>query len=104
MNIKLTKESTKIAMSLFSPVELVFYKDEAGKLYRLETIRDGHENEMSNAFKLAMHISNFAPEVIEGKIIKDYPTRIFVKIGKKTFVLDKDAEKFEFWDITDGLA
>ena len=100
IKIKLTKESEKLAMSLFMPVEIVFYKDESGKHYRLETIHDGHENEIGNAFHLAMHISNFAPEIIEGKISKDYEEVIHVKVNEKTYVLEKNAEKFKFWDIT----
>ena len=102
MNLKLTKSSVKEAMGLI-PTDMVFYKDAEDKLYRLRYLKSPFDECLSEVQKLNIYacISKYAPDILEGEIVEDNPDEVNVKAERGIYIIQKNAEKIEFWDITD---
>ncbi len=105
MEIKLTKNSTRLAASLPGVMDIVFYKDEKGRLYRLRYV----DNVMppvsiSESLHRMMCVAKYAPEIIQGKIIWEHSEDVHVKMGDDIYVIQKNAEDFKFWDVTGKYA
>jgi len=104
--MKLIKTSTRVAMSLI-PMDVVFYKDEADKLYRLLKV-PAISGSTYEALSMATCLSRYAPDIIEGETIEDYPKYIHIRVNGNNsgdvigvYELQKNAENYKFWDITD---
>lgn len=102
MNITLTKTSVREAMSLI-PIDMVFYKDKDDKLYRLRYLKSAFEDYLSELDKLRIFvfISRYAPDILEGEIVQDNRDEVHVKAERGIYILQKNAEKIKFWDITE---
>lgn len=108
--MKLTKTSTRVAMSLI-PMDMVFYKDEANRLYRLFKVPLISDTEEEALIK-ATCLSKYAPDIIDGEIIEDNPEEVHIQLGRNNsgdalagvYVLQKNAEDYKFWDITDKIS
>ena len=105
-DMKLIKTSTRVAMSLI-PMDVVFYKDEADKLYRLLKV-PAISGSTYEALSMATCLSRYAPDIIEGETIEDYPKYIHIRVNGNNsgdvigvYELQKNAENYKFWDITD---
>lgn len=99
MNLKLTKSSVKEAMGLI-PTDMVFYKDAEDKLYRLRYLKSPFDECLSEVQKLNIYvcISKYAPDILEGEIVEDNPDEVHVKAERRIYIIQKNAEKIEFWD------
>lgn len=102
VNIKLTKTSVREAMSLI-PMDMVFYKDRDDKLYRLRYLKSAFEDYLDQIAILhkLVCISKYAPDILEGEIVEDSPDEVHVKTERGIYILQKNAEKIKFWDITE---
>ena len=102
MNITLTKTSVREAMSLI-PTDMVFYKDKDDKLYRLRYLKSAFDDYLSELDKLRIFvcISKYAPDILEGEIVEDNLDEVHVKAERGIYILQKNAEKLRFWDITE---
>lgn len=102
MKVKLTKTSVKVAMSLI-PMDMVFYKDENDKLYRLKYLKSAIFETVDQAEILdrIVNISKYATDIIEGEVVKDSLDEIHIKAECGIYIFQKNAEKVKFWDITD---
>ena len=102
MNLKLTKSSVREAMGLI-PTDMVFYKDSDANLYRLRYLKSPFDEYMSEVQKLTIYacISKYAPDILEGEIVEDNPEEVHVKAERGIYIIQKNAEKIKFWDITD---
>ncbi len=98
--IKLTLHDVKQAVSI-AVMDIVFYKDDYGKLYRLYSIKDAGPAEayFERGFHHIVCLGDYAPDIIEGKIEleNEYVLKVRDKNGDRYKIL-KNAEKFEFWD------
>lgn len=99
--LRLTKFSISEAASFPGAMDIVFYKDDNNGLYRLRYV------DIVNRFldpieslHRAMCISKYAPEVIEGEVIGENSDEVRIIAESDLYVLKKNAEKFEFLDIT----
>lgn len=102
MNVKLIKTSVREAMSLI-PMDMVFYKDKDDKLYRLRYLKSAFEDyldQLEILHKWAC-ISKYAPDILEGEIIEDTHAEVHVKADCGIYILQKNAEKIKFWDVTE---
>jgi hypothetical protein len=102
MNLKLTKSSVREAKGLI-PTDMVFYKDKDGKLYRLRYLKSRFEESMSEVQKLTIYacISKYAPDILEGEIVEDNPDEVHVIAESGIYILQKNAEKIEYWDTSE---
>lgn len=102
MNIKLIKVSVRVAMSII-PNDIVFYKDETDKLYRLRYLKSAiyETSDQLEILGRMVCISKYATDTIEGEIIEDGTDQVHVKTERGIYILDKNAENYKFWDITD---
>ncbi len=101
--MKFTKVSVKVAMSLI-PNDIVFYRDEKNNCYRLTKIPYPPVDQYE-ALVMATCMSKYAPDVIEGGVIEDHPKVIHVKdTANNVWIFQKNADKYEFWDITDKIS
>lgn len=101
MKIKLTKISTREAASFPGSIDIVFYKDEMGRLYRLRYVDNNMPRDVIEALHRVMCVSKYAPEIIDGEITMDGTGDVGVKMWGNIYVLQKNAENFKFIDITD---
>lgn len=102
MRIRLTKVSVREAVSFPGAIDIVFYRDEKGALYRLRyTDRGIPSLTFIESLHRVMCLSKYAPEIIDGEIVMDDPDEINVKMDKDIYNLKKNAENFEFIDADD---
>lgn len=102
MRIRLTKVSVREAVSFPGAIDIVFYRDEKGALYRLRhTDRGIPSLTFIESLHRVMCLSKYAPEIIDGEIVMDVPDEINVKMDKDIYNLKKNAENFEFIDADD---
>ncbi len=102
MKIKLTKFSTGLAASFPGAMDIVFYKDEEGKHFRLKYVdKEVSSTTFIESLHRVMCVSSYAPEIIEGEVNKESSDEVNIKVGRNIYFLQKNAERFEFWDITD---
>lgn len=109
--MKLIKISSRIAMSLV-PIDIVFYKDEDNKLYRLLKVPITAYDEF-DALEIAACKNRYAPDIINGEIVEDGPKEIHIRVDRidsdnynyctGIYKFQKNAENYEFWDITDDF-
>lgn len=101
--MKLTKHSVKVAMSLI-PNDIVFYRDEKKNCYRLMKVPYPPVDQRE-ALVMAVCLSKYAPDIIEGDVIEDHPKVVHVKdAADNLWIFQKNAENYEFWDITDKIS
>ncbi|HEY9245614.1 MAG TPA: hypothetical protein VIO11_02095 [Candidatus Methanoperedens sp.] len=95
MKIKPKKFSVNMVASFSSTIDIVIYKDEQDRLYRLRYIVDDeqHSYKEIEALYRVMRISQYAPEIIDGEIIGEYSDEFHVKVGNDIYVLQKNGEK-----------
>jgi len=106
--MKLTKLITRIAMSLI-PYDIVFYKDENNRIYRLMKTPHIGYSEM-DFLDMAVNKAKYAPEIVEGDIVDENDKEIRIRSDRKDneidngiYVFMKNAEDFKFWDVTDYI-
>lgn len=101
--MKLKKHSEHQGLSWNCVVDIVFYKDESGNLYRLQYVIPTDKSKLNeyNSWFYVAYVSGFAPEIIEGKIIKELKDEIRIKDQDYTYVIQKNVERFKFIDIRD---
>ncbi|HEY9247422.1 MAG TPA: hypothetical protein VIO11_11295 [Candidatus Methanoperedens sp.] len=100
--MRLNKTSTKEAMSLI-PMDVVFYKDETDRLYRLRKVPLISDTEYEALIK-ATCLSKYAPDLIDGEIIEDNPEEIHIRVDRNNsgdalagmYVLQKNAGVLNF--------
>lgn len=98
MRIKPKKFSAGMAASFSGAIDIVIYRDEQDRLYRLRYIVDDGRYEAIEALRRVIRISQYAPEIIDGEIIGEYFGEFHVKAGSDIYVFQKNAEKFESRD------
>jgi hypothetical protein len=101
-HIKLELHDVKQAVSFPAVMDIVFYKDEKNKLYRLYHIayaKPKKEN-YTQTFNRLVCLGNYAPKIIEGKIVQENKHGLIIK-DKNGDIYDihKNAEEFEFWEV-----
>ncbi len=101
MKIRLTKVSVREAASFPGAMDIVFYRDEEGRLYRLRYVNNMHCEDVIEALHRVMCVSRYAPEIIDGEITMENPGEVNAKMGRDVYVLQKNAENFKFVDVTD---
>lgn len=75
--MKLTKLITRIAMSLI-PYDIVFYKDENNRIYRLMKTPYIGYNEM-DFLDMAVNKAKYAPEIVDGDIVDENDKEIRIR-------------------------
>ncbi len=102
MKVKLTKTSVKVAMGLV-PMDMVFYKDENDKLYRLRYLKSAifETTDQLEILGRLVNISKYATDIIEGEVVEDSPAELHIKAERGIYIFQKNAEKIKFWDVTD---
>jgi hypothetical protein len=99
MRITLTKFSVGQALSYPGTMDMVFYKDENSRLYRLRYVDNGIPTEsVIQAMHRVMCVSEYAPSTIEGEIIDEFSDEIRIKAGSDVFVFQRNAERLKYWD------
>ena len=104
--IKLIKTGVKRAQSMYLETDIVYYKEEKDDMakYRLTRIINEEFLEMSKCFGLGITVLStlgyYAPDIIEGEIVKNNGTDIHIKDGDSVYVVNKDAESFKFSDVS----
>ncbi len=98
----LTKTSVKVAMGLV-PMDMVFYKDENDKLYRLRYLKSAiyETTDQIEILGRLMNVSKYATDIIEGEVVEDSPAELHIKAERGIYIFQKNAEKVKFWDVTD---
>ncbi len=109
VQMKLIKTSSRIAMSIV-PNDVVFYKDEDNRLYRLIKVPVSPHSEYE-ALEIAACKNRYAPDIINGDVIEDNPKEIYIRVDTidgnnhnwytGVYKFQKNAEDYKFWDITD---
>lgn len=100
MKIRLTKVSIREAASFPGAMDIVFYEDENRRLYRLRYVDNNAPGTIIESLHRVMCVSKYAPEIIDGDITRESADEVNVKIGRDSYVLQKNAENFKFIDIT----
>ncbi len=78
------------------PVDIVLYKDDKGKLYRLKFVDDGQITDVVQVLHRVMCVGKHAPETIEGKIIFENADEIrILSKENKIYGIQKNAEKHQ---------
>ena len=97
--IKLFKTNIRVAESIYLPVDIVYYKEEKDDIakYRLLRIINEVFLKMSEDWGLGITmlstLRNYAPDIIEGEIIKHYYKDVHIKTDDDSiYVVVKDAE------------
>lgn len=99
--LKLTKFSISEAASFPGSMDIVFYKDIKNGLYRLRYADNlKRYPDPIESLHRAMCVSKYAPEVIEGEVIGENSDEVRIIAESDLYILQKNAEKFEFLDIT----
>ncbi len=98
-HLKLTKISEQEAASFPAAIDIVFYKDEKERAYRLRYADNlKRYPDPIESLHRVMCVSKYAPEIIEGEIIGDNSDEVRIIADSDLYVLQKNAEKFEFLD------
>lgn len=102
--LRLTKLISRVAMSLI-PYDIVFYKDDDERLYRLMGVPHVEHSEM-NPLEMSANKNKYAPEVVEGDVVSEDDKEISIRLDRNgnnngVYRFTKNAEEFMFWDITD---
>ena len=101
-DIKLELHDVRTAMSYPAVMDIVFYKDEKGKLYRLYHIHyaEPKKENFDQSFNRLICLGSYAPKFIEGKIIQENEREFKIRAKNgDTYEVFKNAEKFEFLDV-----
>lgn len=101
MKIKLSKVSVREALSFPGAMDIVFYEDGKGRLYRLRYVDNKIPCDIIESLHRVMCVSKYAPEIIDGEITVENQNEVNVKMDRDVYVLQKNAENFKFRDITD---
>lgn len=100
MNIRLAKVSVREALSFPGTMDIVFYKDENNRLYRLRYVNNMHCEDVIETLHRVMCASKYAPEIIDGEITMENLDEVYAKMGRDVYVLQKNAADFKFLDVT----
>lgn len=100
--MKLTKVAVRMAMGLI-PTDMVFYKDEKDKLYRLRYLKSAvyETSDPLEILSRLVFISKYAPDTLKGEIVEDSIKEVHIKTERGIYIFQKDAENIKFWDMTD---
>lgn len=88
------------------PMDMVFYKDETDKSYRLRYLKSAifeTTNQLEILGRLA-NVSQYATDIIEGDVVEDTPSELHIKGERGIYIFLKNAEKIKFWDVTDKIS
>ncbi len=101
--MKLTKVAVREAMGLI-PMDMVFYKDEKDKVYRLRYLKSAiyETSDPIEILSRLVSVSKYAPDTLEGEIVEDSSKEVHIKTDRGIYLLQKNAENIKFWDITNN--
>ena len=100
--IKLELHDVRMAMSFPAVMDIVFYKDENNKLYRLYCIKYAKpkKEDFTQTFDRLICMGRYAPQIIKGKIIQENERDLKIRAENgDIYEVFKNAEKFEFWEV-----
>lgn len=95
MNIRLIKSYVGEMIGII-PTDIVLYKNEGSQLYRLRYLKSMFDEYLSQIDRLKIFacISKYAPDILEGELVKDSNDEVHIKTERGIYILDKDAEKW----------
>jgi hypothetical protein len=95
MSIKLIKVYVGEIIGVIA-TDMVFYKDECGKLYRLRYLKSMFDEYLSQIDRLKIFacISKYAPDILDGEIVQDNNDEVHIKTERGIYILEKNAEKW----------
>jgi bifunctional DNA-binding transcriptional regulator/antitoxin component of YhaV-PrlF toxin-antitoxin module len=101
--MKLTKVAVREAMGLI-PTDMVFYKDEEDKIYRLRYLKSAiyETSDQIEILSRLVLISKYAPDTLEGEIVEDSSKEVHIQTDRGIYIFQKNAENIKFWDITNN--
>lgn len=96
--IRLVLHEIRRAVSFPMVMDVVFYKDEKGALYRLEYIEDRVMRDFLEGWHHLVCLGKYAPKAMEGEVIFEDEEALKIMDDKVVYYVRKNAEKFEFLD------
>lgn len=96
--MKLKLESIKQAVSFPAAVDVVFYKDDEGRLYRLRYIEDNRPRNTAESLHRIMLLGEHAPKEIVGRVIFENKGELRISGGREIYHIQKNAQNFRFFE------
>lgn len=95
MSIKLIKVYVGETIGVIA-TDMVFYKNEDSKLYRLRYLKSLFDEYLSQVDRLKIFacISKYAPDILDGEIVQDNNDEVHIKTERGIYILEKNAEKW----------
>jgi hypothetical protein len=95
MNMKLSKFYVGEIIGIIA-TDMVFYKNEDGKLYRLRYLKSPFDEYLNQIDRLEIFacIAKYAPDILEGEIVQDNNIEVHIKTERGIYILDKNVEKW----------